>query len=75
MVWLSRHISLFVFRFSSIDYVLAKIFPLKRSNSNLLIWVVQSQKPKWRIALQSILFKEGDIVAHGEEAEEQEQQG
>src|SRR5207237_2980493 len=30
------------------------------------------QKPKWRIALQDILFKEGDIVAHGEEAEEAE---
>ena len=26
--------------------------------------------PKWRIALQKILFKEGDIVEHGEEAEE-----
>ena len=32
------------------------------------------QKPKWRIALQDILFKEGDIVEHGEEAEEAEQQ-
>src|SRR5215467_6429506 len=31
------------------------------------------QKPKWRIALQDILFKEGDIVEHGEEAEEAEQ--
>ena len=31
------------------------------------------QKPKWRIALQDILFKEGDIVEHGEEAEEDEQ--
>jgi hypothetical protein len=30
------------------------------------------QKPKWRIALQDILFKEGDIVKHGEEAEEDE---
>jgi hypothetical protein len=30
------------------------------------------QKPKWRIALQDILFKEGDIVEHGEEAEEAE---
>src|SRR2546421_10046748 len=30
------------------------------------------QKSKWRIALQDILFKEGDIVAHGEEAEEAE---
>lgn len=30
------------------------------------------QKPKWRVALQDILFKEGDIVAHGEEAEEAE---
>src|SRR5918911_1612448 len=27
------------------------------------------QKPKWRVALQDILFKEGDIVEHGEEAE------
>src|SRR5205814_8102942 len=26
--------------------------------------------PKWRIALQDILFKSGDIVEHGEEAEE-----
>ena len=32
------------------------------------------QKPKWRVALQEILFKEGDIVEHGEEAEEAEQQ-
>jgi len=32
------------------------------------------QMPKWRIALQEILFKEGDIVEHGEEAEEAEQQ-
>src|SRR5512141_711907 len=24
--------------------------------------------PKWRIALQAILFKEGDIVQHGERA-------
>jgi hypothetical protein len=31
------------------------------------------QKPKWGIALQDILFKEGDIVEHGEEAEEDEQ--
>lgn len=30
------------------------------------------QKPKWRIALQGILFKTGDIVEHGEEAEEAE---
>ena len=28
------------------------------------------QKPKWRAILQDILFKEGDIVAHGEQAEE-----
>jgi len=32
------------------------------------------QKPKWRVALQNILFKEGDIVEHGEEAEEAENQ-
>ena len=31
------------------------------------------RKPKWRVALQDILFKEGDIVEHGEEAEEDEQ--
>src|SRR5690348_9988039 len=30
------------------------------------------RKPNWRIALQDILFKEGDIVEHGEEAEEDE---
>ena len=29
------------------------------------------QKPKWRTVLQDILFKEGDIVEHGEEAEEE----
>src|SRR6187402_2546426 len=28
------------------------------------------RSPKWRIALQKILFKQGDIVEHGEEAEE-----
>ena len=28
--------------------------------------------PKWRIALEHILFKAGDIVDHGEEAEEAE---
>ena len=27
---------------------------------------------KWRVALQNVLFKPGDIVAHGEEAEEAE---
>ncbi len=26
--------------------------------------------PKWRATLQDILFKQGDIVQHGEEAEE-----
>jgi uncharacterized protein len=25
---------------------------------------------KWRVALQNVLFKDGDIVEHGEEAEE-----
>src|SRR6266481_6134956 len=30
------------------------------------------QKPKWRVALQDILFTEGDIVEHGEAAEEAE---
>lgn len=32
------------------------------------------QKPKWKIALQGILFKEGNIVEHGEQAEEAEDQ-
>ena len=27
--------------------------------------------PKWRVVLQDILFKDGDIVEHGEEAEEE----
>jgi len=30
------------------------------------------RKPKWRVALQDVLFKDGDIVEHGEEAEEDE---
>ena len=30
------------------------------------------RKPKWRVAMQGILFKDGDIVEHGEEAEEEE---
>ena len=29
------------------------------------------QTPKWREILKGILFKEGDIVEHGEEAEEE----
>jgi hypothetical protein len=28
------------------------------------------KKPKWRDVLQGILFKKGDIVEHGDEAEE-----
>ncbi len=28
--------------------------------------------PKWKIVLQDILFKEGDIVEHGEQAEKDE---
>jgi hypothetical protein len=28
------------------------------------------RKPKWRVTLQDILFKQGDIVPHGEQAEE-----
>ena len=28
------------------------------------------RKPKWRVAMQNILFKQGDIVQHGEAAEE-----
>ncbi|HKV86741.1 MAG TPA: hypothetical protein VJT78_01945 [Candidatus Dormibacteraeota bacterium] len=30
------------------------------------------RKPKWRTVLKDVLFKEGDIVEHGEEAEEDE---
>jgi len=30
------------------------------------------QKPKWRIAMQKILFQDGNIVEHGEEAEKAE---
>jgi len=30
------------------------------------------RKPKWRIACEKVLFKAGDIVEHGEEAEEAE---
>jgi hypothetical protein len=30
------------------------------------------RKPKWKVALQEVLFKPGDIVEHGEEAEEAE---
>ncbi len=29
------------------------------------------QKPRWRREMQRILFKKGDIVEHGEEAEEE----
>ena len=32
------------------------------------------QKPKWRVALQNILFKAGSIVEHGEDAEKAEDQ-
>ena len=31
------------------------------------------QKPKWKVALQDILFKEGDIVQHGEQGEQDEE--
>jgi len=30
------------------------------------------QKPEWKIALQNILFQDGDIVQHGEAAEKAE---
>jgi hypothetical protein len=30
------------------------------------------RKPKWRAAMKAILFKKGDIVEHGEQAEEAE---
>jgi hypothetical protein len=29
------------------------------------------RRPKWRTVLQDVLFTEGDIVEHGEEAEEE----
>ena len=32
------------------------------------------QKPKWKAALQSILFKEGNIVSLGEQGEKAEEQ-
>lgn len=31
------------------------------------------RKPKWRVAMKDILFKEGDIVAHGQKAEKDEE--
>ena len=30
--------------------------------------------PKWRVALQNVLFRPGDIVQHGKAAEEEEEQ-
>ena len=30
------------------------------------------RSPKWRVALENILFKDGSIVEHGEQAEEAE---
>jgi hypothetical protein len=30
------------------------------------------RKPKWRVVLKDVLFQQGDIVEHGEEAEEDE---
>ncbi|HEV1997422.1 MAG TPA: hypothetical protein VGR61_04730 [Candidatus Dormibacteraeota bacterium] len=30
------------------------------------------QTPKWKVALKDVLFKAGDIVEHGEQAEEDE---
>ena len=35
-----------------------------------LEWLTRRNQ-KWRVALENVLFKEGDIVEHGEEAEEQ----
>jgi hypothetical protein len=32
------------------------------------------RKARWRVALKDILFKEGDIVEHGEQAEEDQDQ-
>jgi uncharacterized protein len=34
-----------------------------------LEWLTRRNE-KWRVALQNVLFTEGDIVEHGEEAEE-----
>jgi len=34
-----------------------------------LEWLTRRSE-KWRVALQNVLFKEGDIVEHGAEAEE-----
>jgi uncharacterized protein len=36
-----------------------------------LEWLARHNQ-KWRVALQNVLFKPGDIVEHGEEAEEAE---
>jgi hypothetical protein len=33
------------------------------------------RKPKWRIACEKVLFQEGDIVEHGEEAESEALEG
>lgn len=30
------------------------------------------RSPKWKVALENILFKDGDIVEHGEQAEDAE---
>ena len=35
-----------------------------------LVWLLRA-KPEWKEIAQGVLFKEGDIVEHGEEAEEQ----
>ncbi len=32
------------------------------------------RKPKWQVVLKDVLFKRGDIVEHGEAAEEDEKQ-
>ena len=32
------------------------------------------RKPKWRAVLRGVLFREGDIVEHGEEGEEAEKE-
>ena len=36
-----------------------------------LEWLTRRNE-KWRVALENVLFKEGDIVEHGEEAEKAE---
>lgn len=38
-----------------------------------LEWLCR-RKPKWKVALQTVLFHDGDIVQHGKQAEQKMQQ-